>query len=338
MIQQTLISLLQIAMGQPVSLSNTLTDDQWNRVLQLSIEQRVVAIVFVALEQNPHLPQPPRRVKVEWALQTDRVRKGNERLDKLCKRAFANLSSCQLPCVILKGQGNGANYPAVLEGNRYPGDIDIWAGCNSDEVIRFAYEQSVPREGIRYNHVDLPVISDVTIELHYRPSFVCHPLFNHRLQKWLKKEWQRSPWCTYKDFTIADNRFNVIYHLVHLFRHLFEGEITLRQLVDYLFVLKHLPADLDRHEVECQIEALGLTRFARGVMWMLLQLDGSVEPIVAPDEKEGTLLWQSVWSPSHVGKLRVDMQLLFRYPGEALSEPVFRLWHALWRCMKKITH
>lgn len=175
----------------------------------------------------------------------------------------------------------------------------------------------------------------------------------------------------YGGITVPTTSFNVIYILSHLYRHVFTEGIGLRQLLDYYFVLvkwhtdltnltesnKSLPqmmqisTDLDalRHE----LKYLGLWKFAGAVMYVLHETLGlPEEKMIAPvDVNEGRFLLAEIMqggnfgqydtrlgSKENEGKLHRYLRMSLRnlrfvkhYPTEALSEPLFRTWFALWK-------
>lgn len=175
----------------------------------------------------------------------------------------------------------------------------------------------------------------------------------------------------YGEIHVPQVSFNVIYILSHLYRHIFTEGIGLRQLLDYYFVLvkwhtdltnltdsnKSLPqmtqinTDLDtlRHE----LKYLGLWKFAQAVMYMLHEVFGlSEDRMIAPmDEREGRFLLDEIMRGgnfgqyddrmgSKVGESKIhryfrmnlrNLRFVKHYPTEALSEPLFRTWFALWK-------
>lgn len=175
----------------------------------------------------------------------------------------------------------------------------------------------------------------------------------------------------YGEIHVPQVSFNVIYILSHLYRHIFTEGIGLRQLLDYYFVLlkwhtdltnltdsnKSLPqmtqinTDLDtlRHE----LKYLGLWKFAQAVMFVMKEVFGLSEDrmIVPMDEREGRFLLDEIMrggnfgqydtrlgSKENEGKLHRYLRMSLRnlrfvkhYPTEALSEPLFRTWFALWK-------
>ena len=175
----------------------------------------------------------------------------------------------------------------------------------------------------------------------------------------------------YGEIHVPQVSFNVIYILSHLYRHIFTEGIGLRQLLDYYFVLlkwhtdltnltdsnKSLPqmtlinTDLDalRHK----LKYLGLWKFAQAVMFVMKEVFGlSEDRMIAPmDEKEGRFLLDEIMRGgnfgqyddrmgSKVGESKIhryfrmnlrNLRFVKHYPTEALSEPLFRTWFALWK-------
>lgn len=175
----------------------------------------------------------------------------------------------------------------------------------------------------------------------------------------------------YGEIHVPQVSFNVIYILSHLYRHIFTEGIGLRQLLDYYFVLvkwhtdltnltdsnKSLPqmtqinTDLDalRHK----LKYLGLWKFAQAVMFVMREVFGlSEDRMIAPmDEKEGRFLLDEIMRGgnfgqyddrmgSKVGESKIhryfrmnlrNLRFVKQYPSEALSEPLFRTWFAVWK-------
>ena len=175
----------------------------------------------------------------------------------------------------------------------------------------------------------------------------------------------------YGEIHVPQVSFNVIYILSHLYRHIFTEGIGLRQLLDYYYVLvkwhtdltnltdsnKSLPqmtqinTDLDalRHE----LKYLGLWKFAQAVMFVMKEVFGlSEDRMIAPmDEREGRFLLDEIMRGgnfgqyddrmgSKVGESKIhryfrmnlrNLRFVKHYPTEALSEPLFRTWFAVWK-------
>ena len=140
---------------------------------------------------------------------------------------------------ILKGQGNALMYPNPY--SRTPSDIDIWVEGGDKRVISFVRSIS-PHEKACYHHIEFPSYKGVEVEVHYRPSFLLCFWHNRKLQKYYErvKEEQfshRVMLGEQGEIAIPTVEFNLIFQLTHIFSHLMNEGIGLRQLVDYYYVL-----------------------------------------------------------------------------------------------------
>ena len=175
----------------------------------------------------------------------------------------------------------------------------------------------------------------------------------------------------YGEIHVPQVSFNVIYILSHLYRHIFTEGIGLRQLLDYYFVLVKWHTDLtnltnsnnslpqmtqintDLDALRHELKYLGLWKFAGAVMYVLHEVFGlSEDRMIAPmDEKEGRFLLDEIMRGGNFGQyddrmgskageskihryfrmnLR-NLRFVKHYPTEALSEPLFRTWFAVWK-------
>lgn len=106
-----------------------------------------------------------------------------------------------------------------------------------------------------------------------------------------------------------------------------------------------------------ELKWLGLWEFAGAVMYVLREVMGLDEKrmICVPDERRGRLLLEEIMAGGNFGhydernhfgqgalwhniqRFRRDWRMLRFYPSEALSEPLFRACHFLWRWKQKHT-
>lgn len=259
-------------------------------------------------------------------------------------------------CCILKGQGNALLYPDPYM--RTPGDIDIYVDGGRKRVMDYV-NKVCPNQVMRYHHVDFPVMK-TAIEVHFMPSYMFYPKHNRRMQRWFGEvmDLQCSNMVTlpddYGEITVPTENFNVIYILSHLYRHVFTEGIGLRQLLDYYYVLNVWEHD-DKALMYIQnmIGYFGMKKFAGGIMYVMHEVFGlPTSKLVGPiDEKEGTFLLDeimrggnfgqydtSLGSKENEGKIHRYLRMNLRnlrfvkhYPTEALSEPLFRTWFAVWK-------
>ena len=211
------------------------------------------------------------------------------------------------------------------------------------------------------------------------------------------------------EVAIPTVEFNLIFQLTHIYAHLMNEGIGLRQLLDYYFVvcdfykvyqnfsnpsvslskgsstfspspsssgsedvtalrcsepLRYKVGGPSKVSPDCagwdrlgvvqeKFKELGLWKFAGAIMYIMQEVFGMPASwlIVPPNEKYGKFVLNEVLEAGNFGKhdernrfgksklghnlQRVyrDMRLMRYFPAEALSEPIFRVWHFLWRKM-----
>ena len=125
--------------------------------------------------------------------------------------------------------------------SRTPGDIDIWVEGGDKRIISCVRSIS-PHEKACYHHIEFPSYKGVEVEVHYRPSFLLCFWNNRKLQKYYErvKEEQfshRVMLGEQGEIAIPTVEFNIIFQLTHIYSHLMNEGIGLRQLLDYYYVL-----------------------------------------------------------------------------------------------------
>lgn len=326
----------------------------WGAFYEFAKEQTLIGVVFEGVQKLPKETAPHLQLLMSWFAFSRKIQQRNEVLDRATVALYNKVKDTGYPCCILKGQGNAVMYPNPSV--RTPGDVDIWVNAGREEIRVLAHSLvkntngQVEDESI--NHIGL-TINGVTVELHSTPGFMANFVFNRRLQKWLKRNVDAQ--CgnmvelVHGDGAVAvpTPSFNCVYQLYHLYHHYFYEGVGLRQVVDYFFVVRKWNVDCEKlSSLQRELKLLGLWRFAGAMMFVLHQVMGLPEEMMfAPmDAKRGRMLLDDILNGGNFGhydkrmdlghnlnRLCRDFRLLRFYPAEALSEPVFRVWHWCWR-------
>ncbi|MBO5613020.1 MAG: nucleotidyltransferase family protein [Prevotella sp.] len=237
-------------------------------------------------------------------------------------------------------------------------------------VIEFC--QSKKRgEYVYYHNLDFPVLKKTPVEVHYRPTWLYNPFRNRVLQKWfgqftalrVKLSGERSSehnsqftvhnsssealrraelgaqFTVYDGYRIPSVEFNVVFQLLHLYKHIFEEGIGLRQLLDYYFVINETQSEIatkrgcattktkrpsdyenwsnNKDNKDNQddiiplnpstlelIGRLGLRDFAGAVMYVMREVFAMPEEwmLYKPDEKRGKKLLEEIMIGGNFGK------------------------------------
>lgn len=305
---------------------------------------------------------------MDWMGEVVKIARRNQKVNNDVIEEFHQLESKGLQCCLLKGQGNALMYPN--HESRTSGDIDVWVRfkgtMNTDDNIRKIIKMAKdvrPKSKASYHHIDIPDINGTPVEAHYRPQFLFSYWHNKHLQEYFNEhaDEQFNNKVKFVDTEIAVPmpEFNIVFQLSHIYNHLFHEGIGLRQIIDYYYVLKashkksieRRGSSSLRKDYARLLNRVGLSHIAGAIMWILVtQLRMPIEwSIVEPDEHRGSFVMNEVLSGGNFGKsdnryhfgnsacgknfqrLQRDCRLLRYFPLEAISEPIFRLWHAWWR-------
>lgn len=366
MLQTLFFELLQVAIGNKDSLSSIPSDMEWEELRRMARKQSLSGVCMAGIERLPLNQTPGRRELCQWTASAQKIKIQNEKMNKGCCSIVANFEKLGFWACILKGQSNLLYYPEWLKDKRHSGDIDVWVkpmNESEENPVRKVIEccQSIVKgDYVYYHHLDFPVFKkyNVDVEVHYRPTWMFAPWRN---AQWLKFE----RGCTNRGalpdelntlgYRVASTEFNIVYQLLHIYKHLFEEGIGLRQILDYYFLLIYYMEHSTEEQRKVTIDwmrRIGVYKFLGAVMYVLqnvFSLPGKylLCPVL---QKEGSFLLSEIMLAGNFGKyderighglkgvnyafmkLKRNLRFLTSYPEEVLCEPFFRVYHFLWRC------
>lgn len=93
----------------------------------------------------------------------------NDLQNNRCKELTEIFREGGFRCCVLKGQGTATLYP--YPEYRQCGDIDMWVEGDRDAVIDFARNRRVKIPSIDVQHSEMEFFEDVSVEVHFAPSF-----------------------------------------------------------------------------------------------------------------------------------------------------------------------
>lgn len=376
--------LLQVAVGNRCRLSRILTTDEWHRLYEACMRQSLMGVGFVAMQHLPEEQWPARGQVLTWAAVANKIKQHNVLANSECVTLCRQLKADGFECCILKGQSNLAYYPELLSGYRLPGDIDILIRSsradrtNIRKCVDYCIQQARISGGtqprVYYHHADFDWHGKIDVEAHYRATWLNSPFTNMRLQRWLAddNQWAVRPLMTGEgEIYVPSTEFDAVYQLLHIYKHLFESGIGLRQVMDYYFVLLALKressdAPAAQEKAMLLLRRFGMKRFAGAMMWVLATVfeDGKNDDIIdkqrvvenrkpwmlcEPDEKEGRFLLKEIMMAGNFGKydarlsqpksqsgrayekMRRNTWFITHYPDEVVCKPLFMVYHLVWR-------
>ena len=343
-----LFELLQVAVGTRKKLSVSLTTDEWNVLFKLLKKQALLGVGFEAICQLPVEQRPPKQLFLQGYVQTEFIKKQNNLLNKRVLELRNIMKGMKIPYCILKGQGVGLLYPNPEY--RQPGDIDVWCDCPRELLLEKVGKRYLLGDKV-IHHADVGFFKDISVDLHYVPTWLYTPWYNRTLLEFFSKEKNvQMNHLNEKEFCSPTIKFNLVYSMMHMFRHLFEEGIGLRQFMDYYYIILH-STEWERKEAIEVIKKIGKTRFLGAVMYVLQEvfLLNKKYLLVKPNPELGQFLMDEIWiggnfgyhdnrvqkSKSYLDSIRKRLGRQLRFysfaPSEVLCSPFWKTWHYCWR-------
>jgi len=348
--------LLRVAIDQQTELSRVPTAEEWRNLLNESIRQAVVGVTYRGINRLPDSQRPPKQVLVDWHSATQKIIADNKRLnhdsvwvsERFLKAGFRN--------AILKGQGNALLYPEPLL--RTSGDIDIWLDSDRESIIKYV-TKFFPKIKVQWQEVEFPVRKDTCIEVHTIPALMFHPCDRKRMERFFH---QHSEEIFTNETTLPNEegtiriptlRVNLVFQLIHIYRHIFNEGIGLRQLLDYYYLLQSCPSEERQllSDTANTIQSLHMIRFVKALMWVMHEVFHLQDEllILPPDEVEGRFLLNEIMLAGNFGKYDErnntkeskwgnfwqqtsrNLRFIRKYPREVIWNPVYRIAQFSWR-------
>ena len=238
--QKIFFDFLRFCIGSAKEIPDSLKKADWKELYRIAQKQCLVGILFDGIQKLPPAEVGMKKeLLLQWMAESQMLEKANVRLNDAAIQVSEWFRKKEFRTCILKGQGNALMYPNPYA--RTSGDIDIWVEGGDKRVISFVRSIS-PHEKACYHHIEFPSYKGVEVEVHYRPSFLLCFWHNRKLQKYYErvKEEQfshRVMLGEQGEIAIPTTEFNLIFQLTHIFSHLMNEGIGLRQLLDYYYVI-----------------------------------------------------------------------------------------------------
>lgn len=378
MILQDFYTILQSAIGKTVQLSHTLSEKEWNEVLGLAKKQALVGIMFEGVERLPQEQWPPRNVVLQWAMMVESIKHRNRQTTDVCLRLTEALGKDGFETCILKGQANhvyydGLNSEHSLGQLRICGDVDAWIWPKKPtkhpvkSIIDFCQEKHI-LVSLCHLHAEVKPIDGVPIEIHFRPSFMNAPWRDRAFQKIFRKaQFVKANIDGCGEIQKMRVDYDLIFQLNHIYRHLLDEGVGLRQVLDFYVLLKdyHRQAAasqgnvlMSKAELMQKIRACGMSRFASALMYVLQEIFAMKEEyLICPaSKKHGKFLLSEMMLAGNFGhydermvqlevkkgklsyqlrkaqrRFKRNLRFLTSYPEEVICEPMARVAHWIWR-------
>jgi hypothetical protein len=384
-INNLFFDLIRVAIGNQVCLSRTPSAVEWGDLYAMAKKQSLVGVCFAGVQKLQMQQQcPPEMLYLQWMGMAAKIQQRNEVVNRQCVEVQTRLSACRLRSCVLKGQGVATLYRIKdeslklrdLSALRQSGDIDVWVDGTIDSAIQTLRAAGIEVKNVNIKHAEAKFFEDTEVEIHFVPSWFYNLVTQKKFTRWVEenKAFEKlklqavgstgSPTKSLElrneglEILVPTLEFNLVYSLIHLFRHTLDEGVGLRQLMDYYFILQALETEADHVKkfnmmanAKSAIADLGLTEFAGGVVWVLNQVFGKQDVQVwEVNERYGSFLLNEMMRGGNFGAYNENkrgfsenafvrgsrnlwriVRFVDLFPGEVLCTPVWKTWHWWWR-------
>lgn len=368
------LELLQVSVGTRRMLTRVPSAVEWQAIMDEAQRQAIAGILACGLERLPIEQKPPQAVLLQWIGLSLQIEQRNSLTTKVCGEVVKQMETDGLKCYVLKGQANHRYYPDGMANRRSCGDVDVWVqpsefqGLSSKYQVRKVLEyvdKHYERDGLCWLHCNYTDKSGVPVEVHFHPSFFSRPKYNKRFQSYFVDIEQCVERAKIDGIEIPAMRVekDVIYQMNHIYRHLMDEGVGLRQVIDYYWLLRKFnderSAVIDKATVMEIVSWLGMRKFSGALMYVLKQLLRMPPEylLCEPSEKDGQFLMNEILLSGNFGhgdprmgdidaggylkrrisqalrRFKRNMRFLTSYPGEVMWEPIVRVEHFAWKML-----
>lgn len=354
--EQLFFELIRVAIGTQERLSRIPSASEWGKLYKMAEKQSLIGVCFSAIQRLGANSDDgfvriglSEMLYLTWMGMAATIQNRNENVNRQCVELQTKLKDLGYRSCVLKGQSAAKLYGS-LSLLRQSGDIDIWVDAPRKEIMDMV-QRIAPTTNVREHHLELRLFPDTEVEVHFWPAVIRHFRKNKNLQKWFD---------TKREDVFGKGEptpeFHAVQMMAHMYHHLFDSGIGLRQVMDYYFVLQTLsdsPLKGEKfNEVSSAIERIGMVRFASAMMYVLQETMGleRQKMICEPNVKDGMFLLGEIMRGGNFGKYdtkktRNTKNYLssfvggitrnFRYlrfnPLDWFWSPLWRLWYFGWR-------
>lgn len=349
---------------------------EWSELFDIARRQAVTGVLFEAVSRLPKEQWAPKDIVLKWTVTTEQIRKQNEKTTAVCGKLTERLNKDGFDVCILKGQANHVHYDRFRKGSgnlRTCGDVDAWIKPQEKmrHPVRYIIEYFERKQLIQslcHLHAEITPSGNVPIEIHFRPSFLNAPWRDRRFQRLFAGDCLETGTVDDTNITKLRVDYDLIFQMNHIYRHLIDEGVGLRQVLDYYMLLKAYNEEkitseslMSREYIRQHIYSCGMRRFSAALMYVLQVVFGmdESEMLCCPSENDGQFLLDEIVAAGNFGhydtrmasivvrkgKLSYQLQKARRrfmrnirfltcYPEEVICEPFARIAHFLWRKYK----
>ena len=259
--------LMQVSVGQLDCVSRFPEPNEWQKFYELAKKQAVIGVCYHGVTKLfDYGLVAPQELSLDWMAEAEEIKEVNRGRTRKLITLQEELQKHHLRSSVMTGPGLTRFYDRELQTLRYTKGIDVYV---------FGYK----------NQIDMSPWADINVHILPELRVGKSRQRNNRLDKWV----------------LQNDDATILIQLTNLYNLFINKRLLMRNLMDLFFVIRFAQGDsrlfqYPQNTLEGVIKDLGLTRFTRGIMWLLKEifaLDPKILPL-EPLEEEGQYLLSQI--------------------------------------------
>ncbi len=289
--------LMQVSLGQLDCVSRFPEPNEWQKFYELAKKQAVIGVCYHGVTKLfDYGLVAPQELSLDWMAEAEEIKEVNRGRTRKLITLQEELQKHHLRSSVMTGPGLTRFYDRELQMLRYTKGIDVYV---------FGYK----------NQIDMSPWADINVHILPELRVGKSRQRNNRLDKWVLQN-DDLMFRKAGEMVVPSHSATILIQLTNLYNLFINKRLLMRNLMDLFFIIRFAQGDsrlfqYPQNTLEEEIKDLGLTRFTRGIMWLLQEvfaLDPKFLPF-DPLEEEGQFL-------------------LGQIMGDAFS--FHNWWHHLW--------
>lgn len=352
--------------GEPSTDGFPLTANEWNAVLQISMKQAVLGIVYDGMTSLPSSLLPPEEDMKIWTRYIQNMERQYLSHIRMLNYLLVRyeLEGGMTPA-LLKGLGLSSYYPDIR--HRSCGDIDLlfMGDEKAEEANRLAEQWGLEVERGRHGESNY-TIKGVLVEIHARLLHQNSPFISKKTKQQLHIALENGEAFCQREIEgvpvrVLQPLYNNLLLATHSLKHVLNEGIGMRQLCDTAMFLKAEHEHIDAGRFRQLLSDWGVERWGNLTYAFCVKVLGMPQKLlpysIDIDQYDTDLLLDEVWRTGNfgemdcinpdrpenafAGKLFTGKRLFskawrfYRYaPGETFAVPFKSTWSSFYRMIR----
>ena len=274
--------LMQVSLGQLDCVSRFPEPNEWQKFYELAKKQAVIGICYHGVTKLfDYGLVAPQELSLDWMAEAEEIKEVNRGRTRKLITLQEELQKHHLLSSVMTGPGLTRFYDRELQMLRYTKGIDVYV---------FGYK----------NQLDLSPWADINVHILPELRVGKSRQRNNKLDKWVLQN-DDLMFRKAGELVVPSHSATILIQLTNLYNLFLNKRLLMRNLMDLFFIIRFAQGDsrlfqYPQNTLEEEIKNLGLTRFTRGIMWLLQEvfaLDPKFLPL-EPLEEEGQFLLSQI--------------------------------------------